>query len=305
MSPSEKYRIHLAFDVDSSKFVAILITLNACPYCNSSNFAFRKINAEMHISYCTDCDESYLPFKVESEELDEAEDEETLSCPNCSSDDVDDDGSDYFQYTCNDCGHNWGHDDTVECPECGSDDVENDGTDNMQYKCNACGHMWGEGEDPENEEYDNDEEYEYDDDTDNAGNQMSEYYESFGFIVGKSTKYDIQRQGGILVNSDPVEYKMPNGINVFFFNDSRTVSHITIRYEASNSIPYFYKNLGIYWGISKIEFRRIFENLGFEVREHNNECIDDITAYKDSVKFNKCIQVSIDYFLGMYSFDVS
>ena len=306
LSPNNKYRIHLFFDVNTSKFVAFLITLNECPYCNSKNFTFFvKPNTEIHMSCCVDCCRSYLPFEVESEELDEAEDEETLSCPNCSSDDVDDDGSDYLQYTCNDCGYIWGHDDTVECPECGSDDVENDGTDNMQYKCNACGHMWGEGEDPENEEYDNDEEYEYDDDTDNAGNQMSEYYESFGFIVGKSTKYDIQRQGGILVNSDYGQHIMPNGINVFFFDDSRTVNTIKIYDEASNSIPYFYKNLGIYWGISKIEFRRIFENLGFEVREDKSVYIDNISAYKDCVKFNKCITVTIYYMFGMFSFNVS
>ena len=206
VSPSGKYRIHLAFDVDSSKFVGILITLNACPYCNSSNFALRKINAEMHISYCTDCDESYLPFEVESEELDDTEDYVPLHCPNCGSPFIDVDGSDYLQFTCNECYHNWGHDDTVECPECGSDDVENDGTDSMQYECNACGHIWGD-----DEVYDNDEE-DYDDDTDNAGNQMSEYIESFDVIIGRSTKYDVQRKGGVLVNSDTGygEYKMPH-----------------------------------------------------------------------------------------------
>lgn len=99
---------------------------------------------------------------------------------------------------------------------------------------------------------------------------------------------------------------MPNGINVFFFNDSRTVNHITIHDEASNSIPYFYKNLGIFWGISKIEFRRIFENLGFEVREYKSEHIDDISAFKNCVKFNTCITVTIKYYMfGMFSFDVS
>ncbi len=141
VSPSKKYRIHLALDVDTSKFVALLITLNECPHCKSNNFVLRKMNAEMHISYCSDCNEYYLPFPIDESENDE-EDLELPNCPNCGSDDVDDDGSDYLQYTCNDCGHNWGHYDTVECPECGSDDVENDGTDNMQYECNACGHIW-------------------------------------------------------------------------------------------------------------------------------------------------------------------
>ena len=269
VSPSEKYRIHLAFDVNTSKFVALLITLNACPYCNSSNFALRKINAEMHISYCTDCDKSYLPFEVESEELDEVEENETPSCPNCSSDDVDDDGSDYLQYTCNDCGHNWGHDDTVECPECGSDDVENDGTDNLQYECNACGHMWGDDEDEENEEYDNDVEDEYDDDTDNAGNQMSEYFEAFGVILGKSTKFDLERLGGEPWKDYPDQYWMRNNRFNVYLKDN-----IVYKMDfLEESIPMFYKGLGLYWGMNKEKCDTLFRNLGFRVSSGDNYCL--------------------------------
>lgn len=261
VSPSEKYRVHLAFDIDTSKFVALLITLNECPYCNSNNFALRKINAEMHISYCTDCSESYLPFEVESEELDDAEDNEKPNCPNCSSDDIDDDGSDYLQYTCNDCGHNWGHDDTVECPECGSDDVENDGTDNMQYECNACGHMWGDDEDSENEEYDNDVEDEYDDDTDNAGNQMSEYFEAFGVILGKSTKFDLERLGGEPWKDNPDKYWMRNNRFNVYLKDN-----IVYKMDfLEESIPMFYKGLGLYWGMNKEKCDTLFRNLGFRV----------------------------------------
>ena len=290
VSPSEKYRIHLAFDVDSSKFVAILITLNACPYCNSSNFAFRKINAEMHISYCTDCDESYLPFKVESEELDEVEENETPSCPNCSSDDVDDDGSDYLQYTCNDCGHNWGHDDTVECPECGSDDVENDGTDNLQYKCNACGEIWGDCED--DEVYDNGDEEDYDEDTDSAGNQMSEYLEVCGLFIGESTKYDVITRGGIY---DPVldSYELLNGVKVAFFNNDTTMNHVNIFGESRECIPPFYKNIGVYWGIQKDLFRKIFEGLGFEVNSNFRGA--DLIAFKDCKKINGYIIIELWY----------
>lgn len=307
VSPSEKYRIHLAFDVNTSKFVALLITLNACPYCNSSNFALRKINAEMHISYCTDCDKSYLPFEVESEELDEVEENETPSCPNCSSNDVDDDGSDYLQYTCNDCGHNWGHDDTVECPECGSDDIENDGTDNLQYECNMCGHMWGDDEDSENEEYDNDVEDEYNDDTDNAGNQMSEYIESFDVIIGKSTKYDVQRKGGVLVNTSYGQYNMPNNIKVFFFNNNYTINHITVDKEASNNIPPFYKQLGFYWGMPEYEFKQIFESLGFNVGKYDFKP-EEIHAFKRCEKYNCTIKLSAQYNYrlgGMWDFSIS
>lgn len=282
VSPREKYRIHLAFDVNTSKFVALLITLNACPYCNSSNFALRKINAEMHISYCTDCDKSYLPFEVESEELDDAEDYEPLHCPNCGSPFVDVDGSDYLQFTCSECYHNWGHDDTVECPECGSDDVENDGTDSMQYKCNSCGEIWGD--------------YEDDDDMDNAGNQMSEYIESFDVIIGKSTKNDVVRKGGVLVNPDPDygEYKMPNNITVFFFNNRYTINHITVHKEASNNIPSFYKQLGFYWGMPECEFKQLFEGLGFNVGKYDFKP-EEIHAFKRCEKYNCTIELSVQY----------
>ena len=295
VSPSEKYRIHLAFDVDSSKFVAILITLNACPYCNSSNFALRKIHAEMHISYCTDCDESYLPLEVESEELDDAEDYVPLHCPNCGSPFIDVDGSDYLQFTCNECYHNWGHDDTVECPECGSDDVENDGTDSMQYKCNSCGKIWGD--------------YEDDDDTDNVGNQMSEYIESFDVIIGKSTKYDVQRKGGVLVNPDTGygEYKMPNNIKVFFFNNNYTINHIAVHKEAANNIPTFYKQLGFYWGMPEYEFKQLFEGLGFYNVGKYDFYPEEIHAFKRCEKYNCTIKLSVQYdwrLGGMWNFSI-
>ena len=299
VSPSKKYRIHLALDVDTSQFVALLITLNECPHCKSNNFVLRKMNAEMHISYCSDCNEYYLPFPIDESENDE-EDLELPNCPNCGSDDVDDDGSDYLQYTCNDCGHNWGHYDTVECPECGSDDVENDGTDNMQYECNACGHIWG----------DNDDEEDYDDDTDNAGNQMSEYIESFDVIIGRSTKYDVQRKGGVLVNSDTGygEYKMPNNIKVFFFNNNYTINHIAVHKEAANNIPSFYKQLGFYWGMPEYEFKQLFESLGFYNVGKYDFKPEEIHAFKRCEKYNCTIKLSVQYdwrLGGMWNFSIN
>ena len=147
ISPSKKYRIHLYFE--SFKFYSLLITLNKCPYCNSDNLGLKKNCKEETVSYCTDCNQYYKT--EQSEELDESADNKTPSCPNCGSNNVEDDSSFFLEYTCIDCGHNWGHDFTVECPKCGSDDVENDGTDILQYECNACGHVWGD-----NEVYDND-----------------------------------------------------------------------------------------------------------------------------------------------------
>ena len=316
ITPGQKYRVFLKFQertpfqkfsrlfinegLYTMRFDEFLLTLNRCPYCNSTKFELKNLGNEGFFPFCADCNRPYFPLPSEdiSNADDDSEDEGTPYCPSCSSHDVDDDGSNYLQYTCNDCGHNWGHDDTVECPECGSDDVENDGTDYLQYECNACGHVWGGDEDEE--DY-------YADDTDNAGNPLSEYYESFDVIVGKSTKLDVQRKGGKLINSDYGEYKMPNGVKVYFFNDSHTVNHITIHKEAMNSIPEFYKKIGIYWGMNKYEFRKVFENLGFSVREYKSDCQDTISAYKQCEKYNKCFYVEIGYveFLGMFNFDFS
>ena len=108
----------------------ITVYPNQCPFCLSNNLKiFNRYGFNVTI-VCKDCGKR-------------TGDEESPICPNCGSDDIDDDGSEYLQYTCNDCGHNWGHDDTLECPECGSNDIENNGANNAQYECNVCGHMWG------------------------------------------------------------------------------------------------------------------------------------------------------------------
>lgn len=103
-------------------------------------------------------DSLYDFLKNNDEEIsneDEANSNEN-SCPKCNSHNIEDDGTDYLQYTCNECGHNWGHDNTVECPECGSDDIDNDGTDYLQYECNNCGHIWGDDESDDDDQDNND-----------------------------------------------------------------------------------------------------------------------------------------------------
>lgn len=103
-------------------------------------------------------DSLYDFLKNNDEEIsneDEANSNEN-SCPKCNSHNIEDDGTDYLQYTCNECGHNWGHDNTVECPECGSDDIDNDGTDYLQYECNTCGHIWGDDESDDDDQDNND-----------------------------------------------------------------------------------------------------------------------------------------------------
>lgn len=132
--------------------------LKYCPNCGSANFTD---DGSGHVQFsCKDCgyiwgdeednnndEEEEDEYEEEDEEEDDEEDDDTSpSCPMCGCSIVEDDGSDYLQYTCCSCKHNWGHDDTVECPVCGSDDIENDGDDYLQYTCNICGHNWGDEE---------------------------------------------------------------------------------------------------------------------------------------------------------------
>lgn len=97
-------------------------------------------------------EEEYYEEDYDDEEEDEDDDTEYETCPNCESDDVEDDGSGFYQYTCNDCGHEWGDIDNEECPQCGSYNCEDDGTGELQYYCKECGHVWGDYDEEEDEE---------------------------------------------------------------------------------------------------------------------------------------------------------
>lgn len=54
----------------------------------------------------------------------------------------------------------------IVCPNCGSDDFEDDGSGRVQYTCNRCGHIWGDEDDWDNEDEedcDEDDDEDYDD----------------------------------------------------------------------------------------------------------------------------------------------
>lgn len=96
-----------------------------CPECKTSN--------KKTANFCRNCG-----VKLHAE----------LTCPNCNLSDVEDDGSDFLQYSCNVCGYNWGYDGTV-CPNCESDEVVNKDIPPLQYCCNKCGHKWDDEDDEE------------------------------------------------------------------------------------------------------------------------------------------------------------
>lgn len=267
LSIDEKYIFEFSFL--HCKLNLIRAFLNRCPHCKSNNLMLLEhFNSDEIKMKCMDCGLLLI-------------DGLGIECPECRSENIKDDGSSYLQYTCNICGHNWGHDDTVKCPECGSGDITNDGTDYMQYECNACGFTWGGDE-------------EYDSDRDNAGHSISDFFDSFGFPFDKTTRYDIKRANGVLYSKDEQfeTYKMPNGILVCFFKRHEDFIY-NINVSDNNGIPLFYKNLGMYWGINKTDFRNIFENLGFYIEE--DEELDTITAYIKCIKWNRFIGLEIMY----------
>lgn len=136
-----------------------------CPNCNN------EVSAEWTIcpfckyepKRCPECNMGWLPqdakfcpacgCELEREGSYEDDDEtidELLSCPNCESENIIDDGSGFLQYTCEDCGYNWGNRDDVTCPKCSSDDIWDDGNRfENQLTCNHCGHEWDEEDDNE------------------------------------------------------------------------------------------------------------------------------------------------------------
>ena len=273
----------------------------------SRGFAFKKANKEKYLTFVIEEDDALVIALLDDEqksslyanlqadnyiddEVQEEDDEEELPCcPNCGSYDVDDDYSDYLQYTCNKCGHNWGHDDTVECPECGSNDVENDGTDYQQYTCNDCAHVWG---DDEEEDYENEDDY---------GNSLANYFEVSGVILHKSTKQEVQALGGKLVDSKYGEYKLLNGISVFFYNNDKVVNGITL-VRGDASFPDFFKSIGLHWEMDKEDFRNLFENLGFSVREDVD--LGFVTASKFCNKYHTTISIQGSYINEYYLFDI-
>lgn len=237
---------------------------------NGENIFIVGSNSDIVISLLDDETKANI-YAAIKEDLDdetnesENDDDELPSCPECGSDDVDDDGSDYLQYTCNDCGHNWGHYDTVECPECGSDDVENDGTDYMQYECNACGHIWGD-----DEVYDNDDE----EDELNYDHPLSlnDFFPVCGITLNKSTVKDAERQsyryaeieycdGGLVIAfSKNGEYR---GAQIRKEANSNLFTHI---YITSSDIMFpEWSRLGFDFKLSYNDWISLFKSMGFTI----------------------------------------
>ena len=155
ISPDERYFLELYFG--EGKFSALIVSLSKCPNCSDVNIWIEGDKIPL-VFHCQNekCGYEWTTLSVEEDDEedddddnwddDDDDDDETPNCPKCESEDVEDDGTGYLQYLCNDCGNRWG-DDTEECPYCGAKDCVDDGTGYIQYTCNECGEVWGDDDD--------------------------------------------------------------------------------------------------------------------------------------------------------------
>ena len=169
---------------------------------------------------------------LEDEEPYDNEYDDTPCCPECGSDDVTDDGSDYLQYECNDCGHIWGNNDEEE--EDGSDDYE----DELHKFFPVAGITLGETTVEEAEEQD----YLYDriDYSDSDGDDCT-YYDEDGTTV--------------------VWYK---GVQFREEDEDLCITNIYM----TDSDPMFeeWEDLGFDWEMSYNEWKNLFIGMGFEIQ---------------------------------------
>ena len=127
-----------------------------CPNCN------KEVSPEWEICpyckyepvKCPNCDSGWLPQDAKfCPSCGSALDSNGVindDCPRCESGNIVDDGSGYLQFTCKDCGYNWGNRNDIACPECGSYDIWDDGyIYEKPLTCNHCGHEWDEKDNEE------------------------------------------------------------------------------------------------------------------------------------------------------------
>lgn len=208
-----------------------------CPNCN------REVSEEWSICpfckyepvKCPNCDSGWLPQDAKfcpscgcslDESSFDVDEDDSLRCPYCGSDDFTDDGTNYLQYQCNKCSRRWGgtddesdEDEVVVCPECYSDDIADDGSGYLQYECNDCGHInWGNRDDIECPECgsdniwddgsdymqykcldcdhvwgDDDDEEDVDETKDNITDELHKFFPVAGIILGETTIEDASK----------------------------------------------------------------------------------------------------------------
>lgn len=230
-----------------------------CPKCNN------QIPEDSR--YCPDC----------GHKIDGVASSSLLFCPGCGSINIDDTG-DGFHFKCNDCQLLWDDAEGVVCPKCGSNDMYVAADPYIHFICKKCGYrVEAVGE--------------YLHDKDNVGDYMGAYFNVDGIILGESTEQAIRAMGGLMINSKDVVYLMPSyGLKCYFFGESEVD---LIQLSRNEPIPVFYASIGVSWNMTKREFKIIFENRGFAVKEDA-----DLNVALEATKFCNQYQKTISIFGG-------
>lgn len=290
-----------------------------CPTCGSTHFKIGSESSRKDLKLqCNSCNMTYDQFEIWLEKK--------FLCPKCGSEDIEDDGSDYLQFKCNECGNVWGNDideepedddnedndEEIICPECGSDDCEDDGSGYMQYECNDCGHVWGDEEEDADDEENNDQ---VGIDTDK---KLYDFFPVDGITIGETAPEDISDW------FDDIEYKEGGGCSAYFHNNQvfRRGSYF---YKKPNSKTFnqliinrgeemFEKWSDMYfdWSLSYNEWISLFQDYDFDIQvlekpctKRNSEGEKYLSAKFRASSKDKSIYFGLNFTLGHsgYSLD--
>ena len=249
---------------------------HSCPKCGSHDIIDDGSDCMQY--YCNDCGQIFGDEYVGSDDNEDIDDNDettsNLRCPNCCSHDVADDGSDYMQYYCNDCGHVWGNEYVM------SDENENEIEDYTVSESDE-------------------------DSYDTEGNPISKYFEINGIVLGQTGRSEIISMGGV----DDLGFEMPDGTycSCGFFNTGNIVNTIILSnngFPQNGIFPAFYKHLGFHWlknmdnGWLDVdhwvkEMSYLLEHLGFKKLESSSE--DEIAMAIFCKKYGMILYIKIFY----------
>ena len=277
-----------------------------CPHCNQEHpdgFQFcpatgRKLDQLKACTLnpqCPDHGKHILPL-------------DSLFCPTCgckledNTQDIDSEDEEVYDNE---------YDDTPCCPECGSDDVTDDGSDYLQYECNDCGHIWGNNNEEEEEDSDD-----YEDElhkffpvagitlgetTVEAAEEQDYLYDEFDYFSGHEHCDYYDEDGTTLI--------MYKGIQFRKEDEDSCITHIYMtRYD-----PMFeeWKDLGFDWEMSYNEWKKLFMELGYDIQvikrphkeywEEQGYWYLDATFIADAPDYSIRFRLQFDYGRSGYS----
>ena len=159
----------------------------------------------------------------------------------------------------------------VICPNCGSDDFEDDGSGYVQYTCNRCGHIWGD----EKDEDDNEDEEDCDEDDDDElhrffpvcgitlGETTVEEAEKQDFLYDEIDYYNSEHKKSSYYDEDGITIVMYEGIQ---FRKEEKDLVITNMYM-THGRPIFreWEDLGFDWNLSYNEWIELFKDWDYDI----------------------------------------